>query len=85
MGLVREVVPHEDLMPAAKRLAERLLLSAPLAVRATKEVAYRGQELNFIEAIRFGETMRKVAGATEDAKEGMAAAREKRTPEWRAQ
>ena len=85
MGLVREVVPHEDLMPAAKRLAERLLLSAPLAVRATKEVAYRGQELNFVEAIRFGETMRKVAGATEDAKEGMAAAREKRQPTWKAQ
>ncbi len=78
-------MPHEDLMPAAKRLAERLLLSAPLAVRATKEVAYRGQEANFIEAIRFGETMRKVAGATEDAKEGMAAAREKRSPTWKAQ
>ncbi|MCA9825281.1 MAG: enoyl-CoA hydratase/isomerase family protein [Dehalococcoidia bacterium] len=84
MGLVREVVPHDDLMPAAKRLAERLLLSAPLAVRATKEVAYRGQELNFVEAIRFGETMRKVAGATEDAQEGMAAAREKRPPTWKA-
>ncbi|MCA9821781.1 MAG: enoyl-CoA hydratase-related protein [Dehalococcoidia bacterium] len=84
MGLVREVVPHDDLMPAAQRLAERLLLSAPLAVRATKEVAYRGQELNFVEAIRFGETMRKVAGATEDAQEGMAAAREKRPPTWKA-
>ena len=84
MGLVREVEPHDDLMPAAKRLAERLLLSAPLAVRATKEVAYRGQELNFVEAIRFGETMRKVAGATEDAQEGMAAAREKRPPTWKA-
>lgn len=84
MGLVREVVSHDDLMPAAKRLAERLLLSAPLAVRATKEVAYRGQELNFVEAIRFGETMRKVAGATEDAQEGMAAAREKRPPTWKA-
>jgi enoyl-CoA hydratase/carnithine racemase len=84
MGLVREVVAHEDLMPAAKRLAERLVLSAPLAVRATKEVAYRGQELNFVDAIRFGETMRKVAGATDDAKEGMAAAREKRPPTWSA-
>lgn len=84
MGLVREVVPHDDLMPAARRLAERLLLSAPLAVRATKEVAARGQELPFVEAIRFGETMRRVAGATEDAREGMAAAREKRTPQWSA-
>jgi hypothetical protein len=39
----------------------------------------------FVEAIRFGETMRKVAAITQDATEGLAAAREKRTPSWRAQ
>jgi hypothetical protein len=37
----------------------------------------------FTEAIRFGETMRRVAGAVGDAGEGMAAAREKREPHWR--
>ena len=85
MGLVGKVVPHDDLLAEANKLAQRLLLSAPLAVRATKEVAARGQELPFVDAIRFGETMRRVAGATEDAKEGMTAAREKRTPQWKAQ
>lgn len=84
MGLAWKVVPHEDLLPEARKLAERLCLSAPLAVRATKEVAYRGQQLPFTEAVRFGETMRKVAGATEDARAGMAAAREKRQPSWHA-
>ena len=84
MGLVGKVVPHEDLMAEAKALAARPCQSAPLAVRATKEVAWRGQQMPFVEAIRFGETMRRVAGATDDAKEGMAAAREKRTPEWKA-
>ncbi len=82
MGLVGKVVPHEELLPEARKLAERLLLSAPLAVRATKEVAARGQQIPFTDAVRFGETMRRVAGATEDAKEGMAAAREKRAPTW---
>jgi E-phenylitaconyl-CoA hydratase len=85
MGLVGKVVPHDDLLAEANKLAQRLLLSAPLAVRATKEVAARGQEIPFVDAIRFGETMRRVAGATEDAKEGMTAAREKRTPQWKAQ
>jgi E-phenylitaconyl-CoA hydratase len=84
MGLVRAVVPHDQLMAEARALAERLCKSAPLAVRATKEVAWRGQDMSFVEAIRFGETMRRVAGATEDAAEGMKAAREKRDPEWRA-
>lgn len=83
MGLVREVVAPDELMPAARRLAARLCESAPLAVRATKEVAARGQELPFVDAIRFGETMRHVAGATEDAKEGMTAFREGRRPEWK--
>jgi enoyl-CoA hydratase/carnithine racemase len=83
MGLAWKVVPHEQLMPEAIALAERLCKSAPLAIRGVKEVAYRGQELPFADAIRFGETMRKVAGATEDAREGMAASREKREPTWR--
>lgn len=83
MGLVWKVVPHEELMVEARKLAERLCKPAPLAIRATKEVAARGQQLPFVDAIRFGETMRRVAGATEDAREGMAAAREKRTPEWK--
>ena len=84
MGLCMKVVPHEDLMAEAKALANRLLQSAPLAVRATKEVAARGQEMPFVEAIRFGETMRRVAGATDDAKEGMTASREKRPASWQA-
>jgi hypothetical protein len=36
-----------------------------------------------LEAIRFGETMRKVTAATEDAAEGGRAAREGRDPQWR--
>jgi len=84
MGLVRNVVPHEKLMEEARALAERLCRSAPLAVRATKEVARRGQQLPFTDAIRFGETTRRVAAATEDAREGLSAAREGRTPKWKS-
>jgi enoyl-CoA hydratase/carnithine racemase len=83
MGLLWKVVPHDDLMPEARTLAARLCAAAPLAVRATKEVALRGQELPYPTAVRFGETMRRVAGAAADAREGMAASREKRTPEWK--
>ncbi|HEY4669514.1 MAG TPA: enoyl-CoA hydratase-related protein, partial [Tepidiformaceae bacterium] len=83
MGLVWKLVEHDRLMDEAKALAERLCKPAPLAIRATKEVAWRGQELPFVDAIRFGETMRRVAGATEDAREGPAAFREKRAAEWK--
>jgi E-phenylitaconyl-CoA hydratase len=82
MGLAWKVVPRGELMAEARRLAQRLLEAAPLAARATKEVAARGRYLPWAEAVRFGETMRRVAAATEDAAEGMAAAREGRPPRW---
>jgi len=61
MGLVWKLVAHEELMPEARKLADRLCKSAPVAVRATKEVAVRSRNLSWIEAVRFGETMRIVA------------------------
>jgi enoyl-CoA hydratase/carnithine racemase len=82
IGLVGSVVPPEALMDAARSLADRLLQGAPLAQRAIKEVAVRSQHLPPLEAIRFGETMRKVAAATEDAAEGGRAFAERRPPEW---
>jgi enoyl-CoA hydratase/carnithine racemase len=83
IGLAGWVVPHDSLMAEAHALADRLVRAAPLAQRAMKEVAMRSQHLTTQEAIRFGETMRKVAGATEDAAEGGRAAREGRPPQWR--
>src|SRR5437763_1250691 len=82
IGLAGWVVPHDELLPEARRLADRLLAGAPLAQRAIKEVATRSQHLPALEAIRFGETMRKVAAATSDAGEGIKAFAERRSPEW---
>jgi enoyl-CoA hydratase/carnithine racemase len=82
IGLAGWVVPHDELMEEARGLADRLVQAAPLAARATKEVAVRSQHLSALEAIRFGETMRKVAAATADATEGIEAAREGRAPRW---
>ena len=82
IGLAGWVVPRADLLTEARRLADRLCQGAPLAVRAVKEMAYRGQSLPWVDAVRMGEAMRRVVLATEDAAEGMAAAREGRPPEW---
>src|SRR5438874_6348683 len=83
IGLAGWVVPHDQLLAEARALADRLVQAAPLAARAIKEVAVRARHLPPVEAIRFGEAMRIVAGATDDAAEGMAAAREGRPPAWR--
>src|SRR5438477_1927939 len=60
IGLAGWVVPHDELMSEARAFAERLLAGAPLAQRAIKEVAVRSQHLPALEAIRFGETMRRM-------------------------
>jgi len=82
MGLAWKVVPHENLLDEAHALAARLLGGAPLAQRVMKEMASRTRPMPMLEAIRFGETMRQVAGRTEDAVEGFRASAEKRQPRW---
>jgi enoyl-CoA hydratase/carnithine racemase len=83
-GLVWKLVEPEDLQEQAQAWARVLTEAAPLAQRATKEVAWRTADMGWIESVRFGEVMRKVVGATDDVAEGMAAWRDKRKPSWRA-
>jgi E-phenylitaconyl-CoA hydratase len=82
IGLAGWVVPHDDLMDEARGLADRLTAGSPLAQRAMKEIAMRSRRLPPLEAVRFAETMRKVAAATDDAAEGSRAAAEGRPPRW---
>lgn len=82
IGLVGRVVGGDELMAEARALAARLVRGAPLAQRAMKEVAMRTRHLSTVDAIRFGETMRRVAATTQDAAEGARAAAERRPPDW---
>jgi E-phenylitaconyl-CoA hydratase len=84
IGLIWRLVEPGDLRAEAMAWAKTLTQAAPLAQRATKEVAWRTADMGWIESVRFGETMRKVAGATEDVAEGMQAWRDRRPPQWRA-
>jgi len=84
MGLVWKVVPHDSLLDEAHALAARLLRAAPLAVRATKEIARRSLDMSLVEGVRFGETMRRVAAQTEDAKSFRPATAKGERPDWQA-
>jgi E-phenylitaconyl-CoA hydratase len=86
IGLASRVVPVADLLTAAHELADRLCAGAPLAVRAVKEMAYRGQHLPWTDAVRMGEAIRRLCGSLspEDVAEGRAALAEGREPRWRA-
>jgi E-phenylitaconyl-CoA hydratase len=83
IGLVNAVVPGEELLATAFAWAERLCKNGPLAVRASKEVAYRALDLPFTEASRFEARMYEAMLETEDVVEGHVAFRERREPVWK--
>ena len=81
-GLINKVVPLPELMPEAERIARRICENAPLAVRAIKELAVRGQYLPIEYGLRLEQAVQQVLSATEDAREGPRAFSEKRKPSY---
>ena len=77
-GIVSRVVPEDELMPTAMKIATRIASHAPLAVRAAKEVTQAAYDETLDQALRLGGTLRWIVGQTEDAKEGPRAFVEKR-------
>jgi enoyl-CoA hydratase/carnithine racemase len=83
MGVVNEVVPADDLLPAARRWADEILEGAPLSVRASKEVAMRGLEhASLEEASRAHYEGMRTMVKSQDFVEGPRAFAEKRKPVW---
>ena len=83
IGLVNKVVAAEDLIPQCRKLAEKILLNGPLAVRYCIEVINNGLEMPLGEATRLEATFFGLSFATGDMKEGTCAFIEKRKPEFK--
>jgi len=85
IGLVSRVVPHDELLPAARDLAGRIASNAPLAVRHVKEGLRRGAGRSFAEltdlATFVGNGLARLF-TTEDHKEAAAAFLEQRDPRF---
>lgn len=82
VGLVTEVVPHDDLLARANELAQLLLKNAPLAVWGTKMGILRGLGLPIEQAEEIAAGYLEVVEQSEDHKEGPRSFVEKRKPEW---
>jgi len=82
-GLVNRVVPVEEYLEEALKLAQEIAGRAPLAVRAAKKMINQSFERTLAEGLAVEKQEFYNLFASEDQKEGMQAFIEKRKPEWK--
>jgi enoyl-CoA hydratase/carnithine racemase len=84
LGFVNEVVPAAELMNAAKRWAAEICECAPLSIRASKDIVYRGlSQASLEEAMGQQYDSARAMAQSEDFIEGPKAFSEKRPPRWK--
>jgi len=82
VGLVNLVVPAEELMEEALKMAKDISYKGPLAVAAILESVLDGVDLPFDEALELESYLFGKLADTEDKKEGIASFLEKRRPKF---
>jgi enoyl-CoA hydratase len=78
IGLVNRVVPQDQLLDEAVKLAEAILRNGPIAVEAAIESVVRGMSLPLAEGLRFESGRFGMLAASADMHEGMQAFLDKR-------
>ncbi len=82
-GLVSEVVPREGLLARAREIAHTIASRAPIAAETAKLNLKAAYTMPAEMAIEYERDLQTICFATEDAREGRAAFKEKRPPAFR--
>lgn len=83
MGLVSLVVPRAELEATTTALARRLAAFSPTALGIAKEAVFSIQDMDYAAALRYLRELTTLVFMSDDAREGIAAFREKRNPRWK--
>jgi len=82
-GIIHDVLPdRESVIREAERLADALLLGAPLAVTAIRDLLWSGDNASLDAGYQEAIQRLHVAAQSKDAAEGARAFAEKRPPRW---
>lgn len=80
IGLINAIVPHDELLSAAKALAERIIQHSPLAVASVITAVTRGLNMSISEGLQVETEQFARMVPTADLHEGLDAFLTKRTP-----
>ncbi len=83
MGLVDQVVAHDELRATTLALAEKIASKSPLTLRVAKEAIRASERLAIEEGILYERDLFCLCFSTEDKEEGVAAFLDKRKAEWK--
>ncbi|KRR12488.1 enoyl-CoA hydratase [Bradyrhizobium jicamae] len=82
IGLVNAVVPHDELLPAARELANRIIRHSPLAVGGIITAVTRGLNMGIAEGLQVESEQFAALVPSHDLGEGIAAWTARRTPNY---
>src|SRR5258706_3121007 len=85
IGLVNEIVTKDNLIPRAEAILNKINAKAPAAIKLAIEAANPGLDVSLAEGLDIEAALFTQCFATEDRKEGVAAFREKRKPNFKGQ
>ncbi|MFW5988612.1 MAG: crotonase/enoyl-CoA hydratase family protein [Desulfosudaceae bacterium] len=80
MGLVNEVVDHDQLLPKARELAGKIAAQPPRALRMAKRLLYMGQYMTLPHLLEQSAACQALCHHTQDHQEALRALFEKRPP-----
>ncbi len=82
IGLLDEVVPHEELERRTLDVATKIAEKSPVAVRLAKEAVKASVRLPLDEGLKFEQSLFSIVFSTADKEEGVRAFLEKRAPKF---
>ncbi len=82
IGLANRALPREEVVPAARALADEIAGCAPLANRAVKRALDRSLDATLEDQLSFEASEQAINFGGEDVHEGIAAVRERRDPKF---
>jgi len=83
LGLLNRLVPAAELEKETMSLARRIANGPPIAIRLAKMQLYKGLEMDLETAMQVAAACETITLTSEDHKEGVAAFREKRPPQYK--